>query len=673
MQVQESISEFERYLRRRYPTSSTAKHYVSDVRVAFRHFGRVPRDVTRKEVGEFTGQQLAKGLAATTVNRRLSSLHHFFDFLADEADDDTWSNPVDWRLHRVAEPQRLPRDASEADVERLFAHIEHPRDELMFRLMYVAGLRAGEVAALCIDDFIPSNHPEGSRLRVRGKGDKERVVPLTAELAERWERYLSQRPPVEDDAVFITRRKRRITVRGIQDRLAHHAGQAGVSITSHRLRHTFGSRMAEGQMPLSSLSSMMGHAQVSTTQRYIAGAAVDVRADYQAAMSRLAAECPGSPLSPAASSQALEATLVPGQAETDGTATKRRGGETLEEPTDVNRLWDGLPDWLTESLTAYIHHCRGCWKPSQANHHTRARAYALRQAWRWLVEERDVTGFSSLRRTDLQAYVDSRLRAGRAATTINRELRDLWAFLRYVEGRGQTVVPGVFRVACLKQGQPLPRFLTESEYRRLERQILVRTTTGTYNDHVDRAIFYLLAHAGLRLGELLDLRVSDVDLTRKRLMVRQGKGRRDRAVPLSEPVVSTLGAYLRVRESVSTDHVFISKGQRIKGNLVQRRLKRYGNESQVHVSPHRLRHTLATRLVNVGMDIVSIQRLLGHQRITTTMVYARVHDKTVQDHFHRAMAKLEGEAATPGPATLFREPSSFPVTPSVCVSAPNCV
>jgi site-specific recombinase XerD len=298
--MEESIRAFERYLNRRYPNSSTTKHYVNDLRIFQGLVDKSPRQIGRRDISEFVEYQLEQGSAATSVNRRLSCLRHFFEFLAHQADDDAWANPVVWQFHRVGEGKPLPRDLSNADVEQLFAHIDHPRDRLMFRLMCWAGLRVGEVATLSIRDLILSPHAAGARLRVRGKGQKERMVPLTPDLLQLWQTWLDHRPEVEDEALFVTRRKRGISVRGIQDRLTYYGRQAGIKVTCHQLRHTFGRRMAEGQMPLPSLSKMMGHAQVTTTQGYIAGAAVDVRADYQAAMGRLAAERPGSPPPPAA-------------------------------------------------------------------------------------------------------------------------------------------------------------------------------------------------------------------------------------------------------------------------------------------------------------------------------------------------------------------------------------
>ena len=640
--MDEAIREFERYVNRRYPGRSTAKHYVSDLQI-FRSFvGKPAREVTRWDVDRFVEDQLAQGRSATTVNRRLACLHHFFEFLADEADDDAWANPVVWRRQRVKEGQPLPRDISDADVERLFAGIDHPRDRLMFGLMCWAGLRVGEVAALRVSDLIPDSSGEmRARLRVRGKGQKERVVPLTADLTQQWEICLARRPEVEDEAVFITRCKRRISVRGIQDRLTHYCRQAGLEVSCHQLRHTFGRQMAEGEMPLSSLSKMLGHAQVTTTQVYIAGAGVDVRADYEAAMGRLDAGCPGSPLFPATPWELADSPRWPTAPQDGGAGGEAIPPHPVEEPPDVSRFWAGLPDWVVEPMAEYIAHQQRRWKPSQVRRHTRIRLQSLRQVWRSLLEDGAVRDWAGLGRRDVEAYADARLDAGTAASTVNRELRDLWAFLRFVRDRGQPIAPGVFRVPRIKEGKPLPRFLNDEAYQRLEERILEDTAGGTRDDRLDQAWFYLLAHGGLRLSELCDLRVRDVDLAGRRLAVREGKGKRDRIIPLSGTAATTLREYLAVRGMAQTAHLLTFRQRPIKAELVQARLKRYGAAAGVEVSPHRLRHTLATRLLNAGMDIVSIQCLLGHEKLDTTMIYAHVHDPTVEQDFRQAMARLE--------------------------------
>lgn len=641
--MDEAIQAFESYLKRRYPNSSTTKSYVNDLRIFKRLVDKTPREVSRSDIARFVDDQLDGGLTATTINRRLATLHHFFEFLADEADDDGWANPVNWRQQRVKEGQPLPRDLSDGDVEQLFSYIDHPRDRLMFGLMYWVGLRVGEVAALRVSDLIPCRDPAmGARLRVCGKGQKERVVPLTAAMVEPWEAWLAQRPVVESDLLFVTRRKTGISTRGIQERLTHYGRQAGMQVSCHQLRHTFGRRMVEGQMPVFSLAKLMGHAQVTTTQVYIAGAGVDVRADYEMAISRLEAGCPGSPLFPAAPL----AFGTPSPPAT-GPNTGRGGGtsagtQAAEEPLDVNRFWAGLPTWLAQAMGDYIVHQQRRWTPSQVRHHTCVRLQTLRQIWRWLLQEREIEGFANLSRHDVQAYVAVRLKEGHAASTLNRQLRDLWAFLRFVEEQGQEISPGVFRVAQLKEGKPLPRFLSEQQYRQLEESVLSRTVIGTQDDYLDRAWFYLLAHQGLRISELCDLRIADVDLEGQRLVVRQGKGKRDRFVPLSATTVAVVRDYLAVRGLEQSDHLLLFHQRKIKVALVQARLRRYGRAVGVEASPHRLRHTLATRLLNSGMDIVSIQRLLGHEELATTQIYARVYDSTVEQNFRQAMIHLEG-------------------------------
>jgi site-specific recombinase XerD len=641
--MDEAIQAFESHLKRRYPNSSTAKSYINDLQIFKRLIDKAPREVCRSDIARFVDDQLDRGLAATTVNRRLATLHHFFEFLADEADDDEWANPVNWRQQRVKEGKPLPRDLSDGEVEQLFACIDSARDRLMFGLMYWIGLRVGEVAALRVSDLIPDRDPAmGGRLRVLGKGQKERVVPLMAAMVEQWEAWLAQRPVVESDLLFITRRKTGISTRGIQERLTHYAQQAGMQVSCHQLRHTFGRRMVEGQMPVLSLSKLMGHAQVTTTQVYIAGAGVEVRADYEAAMGHLEAGCPPSPLFPAKPLRVHTGPPTPTEPDTDQGAAAIPEMEAPEGPLDVSRFWAGFPAWLSESLADYIASQQRRWKPSQVRHHTRVRLQSLRQVWHWLLQNREVERAADLSRRDVQAYIQARLQKGRAASTLNRQLRDLWAFLRFVEAQGQPISPGVFRVARLKEGKPLPRFLNEQEYRRLEESVLGQTTIGTRDDYLDRAWFYLLAHQGLRVSELCDLHVADVDLEGQRLMVRQGKGKRDRVVPLSATTIAVVRDYLAVRGAAQSDHLLLFHQRKIKVTLVQTRLRRYGRAVGVEASPHRLRHTLATRLLNSGMDIVSIQRLLGHEKLATTQIYARVHDRTVEQNFRQAMTHLEG-------------------------------
>ena len=643
--MEQAIERFERYIKSRYPNSTTARHYVHDLRQFNRLIDKPPRAVTREDVDRFVDDQLERELAATTVNRRLAALREFFEYLAEESQEEEWPNPVNWKRHKVKPGQPLPRDVSESEIKRLFAQIVHPRDQAMFRLMLDVGLRVQEVAKLRTSDLMVTSDSSLGRLRVRNegaKGSKERFVWLASETLGVVQAWLAQRPQVVDEALFITRRNKGFSVRGIQERLAYYCHSASVKVSPHQLRHTFGRRMAEAGMPVTSLAALMGHAQVTTTQIYIAGAGVEVQADYQAAIERLQAA-------------RLEAPPVWG----DGREKAASGAEPSDvwtlagvkpkaspaprptaEEMDLSRYWERLPDWLTDLLQEYIIYRQRRWKPSQVRNHTRTRLNVLRRVWRWLLDEERVSSIADLQRMHVQGFVEARLTAGIGSGTVNAELTDLWAFLGYLEERGHQVRPSVFRVKRPKRADPLPRFLSETDYRRLENAVLQTTQTGKRDDLLDRAWFYLFGETGLRLGEVCDLRLGDIDLAAQRLIVRQGKENRDRVVPLSPTLLVALETYLPVRGEAQTDHLLIYSQRAVKPGMIQGRLHRYGRQVQVKVSPHRLRHTLATRLLNEGMPITSIQRLLGHEKLETTMLYARVHDETVRRDFERAQARL---------------------------------
>ncbi|MFQ6101379.1 MAG: tyrosine-type recombinase/integrase [Anaerolineae bacterium] len=108
----------------------------------------------------------------------------------------------------------------------------------------------------------------------------------------------------------------------------------------------------------------------------------------------------------------------------------------------------------------------------------------------------------------------------------------------------------------------------------------------------------------------------------------------------TKPFNDSFVTYLTVRGPAQADHLLIYRQEPVRPNLIRKRLKRYGQAAGVKVWPHRLRRTLATRLLSQGMPITSIQRLLGHDKLETTMIYARVYDETVRQDFEQAMARL---------------------------------
>ena len=128
----------------------------------------------------------------------------------------------------------------------------------------------------------------------------------------------------------------------------------------------------------------------------------------------------------------------------------------------------------------------------------------------------------------------------------------------------------------------------------------------------------------------------------QRLRITSGKGDHDRVIPMSPKLVQAIQVYLAERETGVTDHLLLHFGEPPNDKLLRRRLRRFGELAGVaNVTPHRLRHTIATLLVNQGMPILSLQKFLGHQHINQTLLYARVYDETVYAQFTAAMHEVE--------------------------------
>jgi site-specific recombinase XerD len=123
--------------------------------------------------------------------------------------------------------------------------------------------------------------------------------------------------------------------------------------------------------------------------------------------------------------------------------------------------------------------------------------------------------------------------------------------------------------------------------------------------------------------------------------VRDGKSRKDRTIYLADTAIHALQEYLVVRGDGSGDHVFLFRNAPLRKDIIRDNLKYAGERVNVKVYPHRLRHTCATQLLNAGCRITSIQRFLGHKELSSTMIYARAHDRTVAEDYFAAMSKVE--------------------------------
>jgi site-specific recombinase XerD len=320
--------------------------------------------------------------------------------------------------------------------------------------------------------------------------------------------------------------------------------------------------------------------------------------------------------------------------------------ESKVTPYEHKHDTQGLPLWLVNELERFQHVQQRNWREARLEYAIR-RFWAVHlHVWRFLCEKCGVKQLADVKRKHLLDYMDERLQAGYAASSINTDVRTFHGFLAFLQEEGCSVPRSLFRIPGLKQPEPLPKFLTDEQVRLLrdefERRVAQARDFRPRRDALlDRAAFYLLWQSGLRMGEVEELHLEDLDFLGKKLTVRQSKGLKDRTVFMTDTSVQAIREYLAVRGPGPTTHVFLYRNQPLSKDLVPARLKAVGQRVGVKVHPHRLRHTMATQLLNAGCRVTSLQKFLGHKELSTTMVYARVHDQTVAGDYYAAMQKVE--------------------------------
>jgi len=634
--MEEAKARYGKYLYRRYGDRSTPYHYLCDLALFIQEVGpKDPRSVRVGDIDQFVDGQVKRGLKPSSINRRVASLHTFFEFLASEVPDEVWPNPVNHRRHGIKQGTSLPRDASDSAVEALFAVIDDARDRAIFGLMVGAGLRVGEVVTLRLSYLEQAPAPgQAARLRVMGKGRKERFVWLTPRWVEIVEQWRQERPQVGHDFLFLNQHDRQLTVAGVQYRLREHIKVAGVFITCHQLRHTFARRLAEQRMPIESISKLLGHSQLGTTLLYTAGADPDLRDAFLGSMAQIEAMPVVPPVgpSPALSSKRQEV---------------KADIQALEAATA--RL-TALPLWLRTPVAAYLHQRWRNWQPHLAASHADRLGRQLVQIWRWFLDETPFTGWETLQRSHVEAWLDALAERGLKVNTRRSQLSTLFGCLHHACDQELPIAANVFRIPYPKRSEILPKYLEPQECKSVIETVFADTEGASPRAPLDRAWFLTLLNTGIRTCELLDLRLSDVDFAGKRILIHTSKNNHARVVFMTPDLSSVLTAYLAHRPQTDDDHFWIDKGQPLGSTRVRYCFERWAKLSQVPVSAHRLRHTLATYLINHDMPIHSIAKLLGHHSLNTTQQYARILEPALKRQFLTAMSHIEGILSLDWPA-----------------------
>ena len=249
---------------------------------------------------------------------------------------------------------------------------------------------------------------------------------------------------------------------------------------------------------------------------------------------------------------------------------------------------------------------------------------------------------TELTRADLRKWIASLSREGLAPSSISRAVSATRGFFKFLLLDGHIKSQPAEDLDTPQRFSYLPKFLTEDEVNRLFAAPDVATEEGIR----DRAILEVMYATGLRVSELVDLKAANVD-TMAGLVVCRGKGNKERRVPLGKSAIHWLQQYAAVKAGYgksTAPNLFLQRGRPFTRQIAWAMIKRHAETAGIKdVSPHTLRHSFATHLLQHGADSRSVQALLGHSDISTTQIYTHITDihlRSAYDRFHpRARAK----------------------------------
>ena len=312
-----------------------------------------------------------------------------------------------------------------------------------------------------------------------------------------------------------------------------------------------------------------------------------------------------------------------------------------------------LPAWLKQDIVSLVMQCQRNWKLDRQIERSCGLLSALTRPLRWIADHYPLNEIADLTPQAWYAYLDMRLVAGINPKTINRELAAVKHLVFLLQDEGRVVNERFLRVDYLDEAKDLPRDVPIVQLRALLQEIQKTAEATNANirrsGRMDRAWFLLMLHSGLRTCEVRSLRPADIDWEGKRVHIEQSKDLKDRVVYLSQASLAALHAYLEVRGPADAlpDSFFVFRHAPLTCTYCSERLHTYGKCCAVSITPHQLRHSHATLLLNSGAPVLTVQALLGHKWVDTTLGYARLYDGTVAADYYQAMAVVERRMALP--------------------------
>lgn len=248
----------------------------------------------------------------------------------------------------------------------------------------------------------------------------------------------------------------------------------------------------------------------------------------------------------------------------------------------------------------------------------------------------------SLKRNDLREWLIDLSGSALSENSKRRLLSSLRGFYKFLMFEGHTTENPAENLDSPQKSFYLPRFLNQGEVELL----LSKPDTSTEAGLRDRALLELMYSSGLRVSEAVNLQLSDVDLD-SGILTTTGKGSKTRRVPVGSSAVEWLKSYLALRrthENIEVSNLFIEpSGRPMNRQVIHALVKTYAGKCGLEgVSPHTLRHSFATHLVQNRADIRSVQQMLGHADISTTQIYTHITDSHLKKSYERFHPRSRG-------------------------------
>jgi site-specific recombinase XerD len=508
--------------------------------------------------------------------------------------------------------QELPEIASLAEIQDCLKELRRQIDSslsrrqfdpirkrnlALFSLMYATGIRAGEAANLLLRDVLWDEHVLCIRA---GKGRKDRRVPLIGEVLELLQEYLKTRKDLDIDApLFLTWRKEAMNNNLIGVTFKTYSKMWAKPLRPHQLRHTCATHLFQQGGNIFHIKDWLGHKKITTTLHYARIQNPEIVATLEShpinkvtIPMRLNLQLTNKTSKKPMSTLRRKYTVTMPIVEPLLGKLEEQIEEFLRTASGLNKYTKGTIKEFRFSLTRFAIGCPNCLE----------------------------NGIETLRGVDVIRWLSSRRQAGISQCTIDKNLSHLRTFISYAMDRGWRS-DNPLEVLKIVPKQPKEQaYLTEDEMMSLL-SAPDRSTPEGFTDYMTLLVLY---STGLRVGELSNLNIEDVDVKKGWVHVREGKGR-DRQVAIPKAALNDFKQYLGLyRKEKSGPFLLNLQGSRIKPWTVARRIRHYAEVVNIRkpVSPHTIRHTFTTHLIQRGGRIEVIAKALGHKTLAETTPYA---------------------------------------------------